>query len=258
MITFLKKTFNISGCEIVIEPDRSVYHQGDIINCNFKITGGQEYEQTVDKISISLEESWQESRGSGDNQRTVTIRKERVTSVVDENIILKSDLTNDYEFSVQLPPNCRLSDSSNSLGWCIVVKIDVPNAIDPVERLSVDVIPHREFLAIEHTLESTLKFEKKSTFFSSGKRFLPPTALKSKLDCIDLHCYQEGANTNCKLVFDLQEQSIADYFKMIVRLDKLKKEIVFNQSELLDENLKPRVDIIARRLATEIEQVLTK
>ena len=45
---------------------------------------------------------------------------------------------------------------------------------------------------------------------------------------------------------------------MIVRLDKLKKEIVFNQSELLDENLKPRVDIIARRLATEIEQVLTK
>ena len=55
MITFLKKTFNISGCEIVIEPDRSVYHQGDIINCNFKITGGQEYEQTVDKISISLE-----------------------------------------------------------------------------------------------------------------------------------------------------------------------------------------------------------
>ena len=62
MITFLKKTFNISGCEIVIEPDRSVYHQGDIINCNFKITGGQEYEQTVDKISISLEESWQESR----------------------------------------------------------------------------------------------------------------------------------------------------------------------------------------------------
>ena len=87
---------------------------------------------------------------------------------------------------------------------------------------------------------------------------IPPAALKSKLDCIDLHCYQEGTNTNCKLVFDLQEQSIADYFKMIVRLDKIKKEIVFNQSELLDENLKPRVEIIAKRLAAEIEQVLTK
>ena len=258
MITFLKKTFNISGCEIVIEPDRSVYHQGDTINCNFRITGSKEYEQTADEISISLEESWQESRGSGDDQRTVTIRKERVTILVDENATLKSDVTNDYEFSVQLPPNCRLSKSSNSLGWCLVVKIDIPNAIDPVERLSVDVIPHREFLAIEHTLESTLKFEKKSTFFSSGERFLPPAALKSKLDCIDLHCYQEGTNTNCKLVFDLQEQSIADYFKMIVRLDKIKKEIVFNQSELLDENLKPRVEIIAKRLAAEIEQVLTK
>ena len=55
MITFLKKTFNISGCEIIIEPDRSVYHQGDFINCTFKITGSKEFEQIANEISISLD-----------------------------------------------------------------------------------------------------------------------------------------------------------------------------------------------------------
>ena len=59
------------------------------------------------------------------------------------------------------------------------------------------------------------------------------------------------------MVFDLQEKSIADYFKTIVRLDKVKREIIFNQSELLDENLKPKDNIIAKKIVNEIEQVLT-
>lgn len=253
MINLLKKTFNISGCEITIDPDRSIYHQGDYIKCKFSITGSKDYEQTADEISIILEESWETSNG----ENNTTHRKDRVISVVDSNVALKLGSIFNYEFEAQLPQNCRLSDSSDSLGWCLVVKIDVPRAKDPVERLSIEVIPHREFLAIQHTLESILKFERKSTFFTSGERFLPPAALKSELDCIDLHCDQEGINTNCELVFDLQEKSIADYFKTIVRLDKVKREIIFNQSELLDENLKPKDNIIAKKIVNEIEQVLT-
>lgn len=257
MITFLKKTFNISGCEIIIEPDRYVYHQGDLIKCKFKITGSKEYEQTADEISIALEESWTETRGSGKNRRTVTVREERVTTVVENKTVLKPDNTKTYEFAAQLPQNCRLSESSDSLGWCLVVKIDVPYAIDPVERLSVEVVPHREFLAIEHTFESALKFEKKSTFFTSGERFVAPPALKNELDCIDLHCEQNGDETICKLVFDLQEKSIADYFKTIIRLDKVKSEITFKQSDLLDENLKPKILIIGKKILAEIKRVLT-
>ena len=253
MITFLKKTFNISGCDIVIEPDRSVYHQGDCINCSIRITGSQEYEQVAKEISISLEESWE--KGSGKNRRT--IRKEITSEVVDNQTVLKSDVTKRYSFSAQLPQNCRLSDPSDSLGWCIVVKLDVARAIDPIERISVEVIPHREFLAIEHTLESALKFEKKGSFFTSGERFVAPPALKNELDFIDLHCEQNGDETNCKLVFDLQEKSIADYFKTIIRLDKVKSEITFKQSDLLDESLKPKILIIGKKILAEIKRVLT-
>ena len=252
MIGLFRKTFNLSGCEIAIDPDRSIYHQGDYIKCKISINGSSVYEQTADEITLILEESWRTS----DGESSTTHRHDRVTRVVDSNVVLKPGSTFNYEFEAQLPPNCILSDSSDSLGWCLVVKIDVPRAKDPVERLSIEVIPHREFLAIQHTLINTLKFEKKDTFFTSGNRFIPPAALKSELDCIDLNFYQDGINTKCELVFDLQEKSIADYFKTIVRLDKVKREIIFSQSELLDENLKPKDHLIAKKLANEIEQVL--
>ena len=113
MITFLKKTFNISGCEIIIEADRYVYHQGDLIKCKFKITGSKEYEQTADEISIALEESWTETRGSGKNRRTVTVRKERVTTVVENKTVLKSDNNKTTNSQLSYPkivdyPNLRI------------------------------------------------------------------------------------------------------------------------------------------------------
>ena len=253
MITFLKKTFNISGCEITINPERSIFHQGDEVKCDFTITGS-EYEQTADEISISLEESWQQSSG----ENTVTIRKDRVTSVVGANLIIKPGDSHHYVFTAQLPPNCRLSDSSDSLGWCMVVKIDVPGAKDPIERLSIEVVPHREFLAIEHSLQTVLKFEKKKSYFTSGARFVPPEVLKSELDCLDLHCYQDGITTHCEIVFDLQEKSLMDYFKMVVRQDKAKREILFSRDELFDENLDPNTKGISKKIAQEIQQVLTE
>ena len=257
MITFLKKTFNISGCEITINPERSIFHQGEEVKCDFTIMGS-EYEQTADEISISLEESWQESRGSGDSRRTVTIRKDRVTSVVGANLIIKPGDSHHYEFTAQLPQNCRLSDSSDSLGWCMVVKVDVPRAKDPVERLSIEVVPHREFIAIEHSLLTVLKFEKKKTIFTTGERFVPPEVLKSELDCLDLHYHQDGETTHCEIVFDLQEKSIMDYFKMVIRQDKIKREILFTRDELFDENWDPNTKGISKKIAEEIQQVLTE
>ena len=114
MITFLKKTFNLSGCEIIIEPECSIYHQGEYVKCKFSVNGSKDYEQIADEISIILEESW--ATGSGKDRRTH--RKDRVTSVVDSNVVLKLGSTFNYEFEAQLPPNCRLSDSSETIGWC--------------------------------------------------------------------------------------------------------------------------------------------
>ena len=36
----------------------------------------------------------------------------------------------------------------------------------------------------------------------------------------------------------------------------MKREIIFMQCDLLDENLKPKIEIITKKIANEIEQVL--
>jgi len=254
MITFLKKTFNISGCEISISPERSVFHQGEEVKCSFNITGGQ-YEQTADEIIISLEESWTESTG-GDPPSSRTVRVDRVARVVGKNTTIKPGETKSYEFSAELPQNCILSDASDSLGWCLVVKIDIPHAKDPKERISIEVIDHREFLAIEDALQSVLKFEKKKSALTKGKRFIPPAVLRSELDCLDIHFNQNGSTTECELVFDLQEKTLLDYFKMIVRQDKVKREIKFKRDQLFDKNFSPDTQEITKIIAEEIKQVL--
>ena len=260
MITFLKKTFNLSGCEISINPESSTFHQGDEVKCSFNITGN-EYQQTADNITVSLEESWEkrlpepqrrvESWEKRSGKSTITVRENRVLRTVGTNVVITPDEHHKYEFTAKLPPNCRLSDASDNLGWCLVVTVDVPNSIDPRERLSIQVLPHREFEAIEHALMSELKFKS-----SSGKSFLPPEVLKSELDYLDLHFLQEGAITICELVFNLQEKSISDYFKAVLFQDSITREMNFSCDEIFDENWTPKAKNIANRIAEKMKDVL--
>jgi sporulation-control protein spo0M len=252
MITLIKKTFNISGCTISIQPDKSEFHQGDKVNCEVLITGG-EFEQNADEITLALEESWVE--GSGDNSRTVRI--DRVKEAVASNVSLKPGESHRFEFSAQLPDNSRHSSGSSTTGWCLVVNVDVSNARDPKERLNIKVIPHREFLAIYNACISILRFTHNSSEFDYWKvRFIPPNALLAELDCLDLDLSQEGLTTNCELIFDLQEKSVADYFKMVFNQDKVKREIQFSRDELFNSSGEANHQGIAKKIAAEMKQVI--
>ena len=254
MLTSLKRTFNIAGCNITIQPNQSEYHQGDPSSCELFITGG-EYEQAADEITISLEESWTE--GSGDNQRTV--RRNRDKKSLSGNIILRPGETHKYEFSTQLPPNCRLSSGSGSLGWCLFVNVDVPGALDPNERLNLRVINHREFIAIWDSCVSDLRFTE-GTFSFYGKRFIPPQPLQGELDCMDVALSQlsplSGSTTHCTLTFDLQEKSMGDYFKMLTNKDKVKRELDFSNEEIFDSEGKPKSQEIAQKIAAVMQEVV--
>ena len=137
MINLIKRTFNLSWFNIQINPEKTVFMQGDQINCDF-IISVNEYEITANKIAISLEESWIENLeySSDDNRRINadnTVRVNRRTKIVGSNILVKPGDTKSFHFSAELPKNCRLSSSSDSYGWCIVVNIDVLMAIDSIK-----------------------------------------------------------------------------------------------------------------------------
>jgi len=252
MFNALRKTFNISGCDIVIQPNQSEYNQGDQVSCELIITGGK-YEQNASEITVELEESY--TTGSGDNQTTHydTIDLKQLESTT----FLKPGEAHKYEFSTRLPSNCRLSSSSGHTGWALVVKVDVPNALDPKERILLQVNPHREFFAIWQACESELRFSQKNSFGNYySDRFVPPQALKSELDCMDLNLIQNGATTECTIVFDLQEKSVADYFKMITFQDKVNREISFSNDEIFDGDGIPKTTVIAQKIAKEMQEVI--
>lgn len=247
MLNALRKTFNISGCDIVIQPDKSEYHQGDAVSCDIIITGGK-YEQNASEITVELEESY--TTGSGDNQTThyVTIDKKKL----ENNISLEPGVARKYGFSTVLPPNCDLSHN-----WSLVLKVDVPKALDPEERIRLQVNPHREFFAIWESCESELRFSrKKSAGFFGSYRFIPPQALKNELDCMDLFLFQNGSTTNCNITFDLQEKSVTDYFKMVMNQDKVVREVNFSNEEIFDDAGDVKTAVIAQKIAKEMQQVI--
>ena len=47
-----------------------------------------------------------------------------------------------------------------------------------------------------------------------------------------------------------------DYFKMIVRQDKVKREIKFKRDQLFDKNFSPDTQGITKIIVEEMEQVL--
>jgi len=253
MFNALRKTFNISGCDIVIQPNQSAYHQGDSVSCELIITGGK-YDQNASEITVELEESY--TTGSGESQTThyKTIDKK----LLESNISLKPGEAHKYGFSTTLPPNCRLSSSSDHVGWALVVKVDVPSALDPEERILLQVNPHREFFAVWQACEFELRFTQKSSFSPNyySDRFMPPQALKNELDCMDLSLFQNGATTDCTITFDLQEKSVADYFKMVTFQDKVQKEISFSSEEIFDDEGNAKTAVIAQKIAKEMQQVI--
>ena len=85
---------------------------------------------------------------------------------------------------------------------------------------------------------------------------MPPQALKNELDCMDLSLFQNGATTDCTITFDLQEKSVADYFKMVTFQDKVQKEISFSSEEIFDDEGNAKTAVIAQKIAKEMQQVI--
>jgi len=254
MFNALRKTFNISGCDIVIQPNQSEYHQGDPVSCELIITGGK-YEQNVSEIIVELQEIHTPKDNGSETECYNTIDRKQLES----NISLKPGETYKYRFSSTLPPNCRLSSSSGDTGWALFVKVDVPNALDPEEQILLEVKPHREFFTIWQACEAELRFShEKGTFgsFHEKQRFVPPQALKSELDCMDLYLFQNGDTTNCIISFDLQEKSVADYFKMITLQDKVEREISFSRRDIFDDEGRAQATVIAQKIAKEMQEVI--
>ena len=262
-LTSLKQTFNISGTEVVVVTDDDVHSQFDRVSGKVIITGG-EFEQSGRSITFELKEFWTETRSTSQYAgTTVTVFEVHDVVTLANEFTIQPRSEQSYPFELGLPMNCRVS--TGGTGWRLVVTMDIPEARDPTGEVTLDVHPSEEFLAIIDACESAMRFEwdkfvkwDRSTG-ATHFRLIPPTVLKPELDYLRLELLlnQNGAVTG-SLVFDLQEQSITDYFKAIIGRDQVKKPITLTPDQIFLPDGETNEEAITRSISRSLQEVISE
>ncbi len=257
----LKRTFNIAGSKITVVLADEIYSQFDLIRGEVVVTA-PEYRQAGNAINLELKEFWTEVRSTGKTTTTVTVYETRVEVALQGAFDFEPASQHRFPFEVGLPKNCRISTSHT--GWRLVVTMDIPNAIDPTEGVVLEVQPAEEFLAIIEVCEENLRFQEKQksrswkpdssrTYF----RLLPPEMLKSELDYLAFEMsLAEDGSVEGDLIFNLQEKSIADYFKAIVGKDKIRKHFHLASSQLYDQDGSVSSEDISMVIGRSLKEVM--
>ncbi len=233
----LKRTLNIAGSKIDVVLEDEIYSQFDLIRGEVVVTA-PEHKLAGKAINLELKEFWTEVRSTGKTTTTVTVYETRVEVALQGAFDFEPASQHRFPFEVGLPKNCRISTSHT--GWRLVVSMDIPNAIDPTEGVVLEVQPAEEFLAIIEVCEENLRFQerRKSRRWNPDSRtayfrLLPPEMLKSELDYLAFDMSQaEDGSVEGDLIFNLQEKSIVDYFKAIIRKDRIRKQFHLAYSQL--------------------------
>lgn len=258
----IKHTFNIGGAEVRVEVEDDVYSQGDRVNGTVHITGG-DYAQAGDTVTLWLKEYWTETRSTGSSTSTVTVYNTHDTVALSGSFAFEPRSEHSMPFEVQLPLNARLSTSST--GWQLAVELDVPGGVDPRGGCRLEVYPSEELLAVVDGIEQGLRFREEterrrwsraneSTYF----RFAPPKILESELDYLAMELRQVRGGVSGVLIFDLQEKSLADYFRCAVNMDKEKREFSITLGQIFDEDGEVHVPGIAQVIGEIMQEVIER
>ncbi len=257
----LKRTLNIAGSKIIVVTEDQIYSQGDSVRGEVEVIA-PDYRLAGNSINLELKEFWTETRSTGKTTTTVTVHETHEKVAFEGIFDYESESRHRFPFDVELPRNCRISTPHT--GWCLTVSLEIPRAVDPSERIVLEVQPAKEFLAIVEVCEESLRFREKQksrqwntrsskTYF----RLLPPEAMESELDYLAFEMSQgEDGGVEGDLIFNLQEKSVADYVKAIVGKDKIKKRFHRSSSQLYSQDGRVNREGIAELLKGFMKEVI--
>jgi len=257
----LKRTLNIAGTEILVATEGQIHSQGDPVRGEVEVVVS-DYRLAGNSIYLELKEFWTETRTTGKTTTTVTEHETHAKVVFENSFDFEPGSRHRFAFDVELPRNCRISTAST--GWWLTVTMEIPGAVDPSERVVVQVRPADEFLAIVAVCEESQRFSEKQksrrwnpstskTYF----RLLPPEALEPELDYLAFDMSQTvDGGVEGDLIINLQEKSFADYLKAIVGKDKIRKHFHLARDILYSQDGRVNRDEIGRLLKTTIRKVI--
>ena len=261
MLEGLKQTLNIAGSKITVVTEDPIYSQFDVIRGEVQVTA-PEYKQAGHSIKLALTEFWTEVRSTGKTTTVVPVYKTHAEVALQGRFDFEPRSQHRFAFEVKLPRNCRLS--TDSTGWCLAVSMEIPRAIDPTERVVVEVQPAEAILAIIEGCEEHLRFQErqKSRQWNANSskiyfRLMPPEELKSELDYLAFEMAQaEEGSVEGELIVNLQEKSMADYFKAIVGKDKIRRSFRLASSQLYAQDGRVRSGNLALFIGGLLKEVI--
>lgn len=260
MFEGLKRTLNIGGASLVLTTDSPAYAQGDPISGEFLVVASERGE-SGNSIKLELKEFWVEERGSGRSRRRVTVYKTREEVHLTQAFSLVPGAEYTFPFKVRLPLGCRVS--THETGWCLIVTMDIPRAVDPTARITLDVGPAREFLAIIEACQKEMAFVERSGHRRWNQRtskthfhLEAPHDMKDSIDHIAFDLQQaEDGMVRGEIIIDRQEHSFSDRLKAAVGKDKVKRPFQLTGAELFRDG-NPKSSAIAGRIRQTIEEAL--
>ncbi len=270
IVKTLKKSFNINGIEISISANKPVYSQNDEIAGKIVLRSG-EYDLSGNSLKIELQEFWTETTGATAAGARITETKYKSHQEVQlsPKISIPPHSTESYPFRVRLPKNCRISTKTTifgvsfNSGWCLKVTLDLPFAINPLEKMELKVEPAEEFLSIIQACESKLHFEEKlgnRRWNESTARMhfllIPSEELKPIIKHIVIAVQQnEDKSVSGCLLIDLQQKSIINHLKKFFLGYHTKRAFKIGREQIYLSTGETNQKEIAETISTTIQQI---
>jgi hypothetical protein len=269
----LKQELTVSGHVVVLEFDDEVVSQGD------RITGAltviPQGERETGALEIRMQEYFRQVEDDEDTlttrTRTRTHEKVVLTEFESRTVVRKHDFSvqleqaQRYPFSLKLPKNCRPSTESG--GWQLSVTMQNERGLYPdTDMVRFPVELGEEMQAILQTLVGRMKFveDRERRNWDSWTKVThlwlnPPTVLEAELDGLALELRQaDKGSVEGTLVFDLQEKSLADYFRALSSQDLVRCDVSLGKSELFLENGQRNDEALSKALGGILSGVLAK
>ena len=239
----VKRAFNIGGATITIVTDDEVHAQGGPVTGQIHIQGGDRA-LAGRSITLALREFWTETTVDNNGTKVKTVYKTWDSTTLAYDFSIPPQTETSYPFDFQLSSNCRLSASGT--GWQLQVKLDVPNALNPGNSVTLQVDPAEVFMEILQACVTELGFQETKRSWTEKTatthfRLNPPETLTAEFDYIRLELSEtDDGSVIGYLVGDLQEKTFGDYFKAMLNRDKVKIPILRTRDDLFAPDGTPR------------------
>ena len=151
MLARLGATFGVGSVRVGITAAEPQSHRGSAVTAAVRIEGGT-VAQDVQMLTVDLVEYW--VTGSGKNRTHHRHVRERVVAA--EALTVEPHFAQEFPVILHLPADARCTPRRE--GWCLSAEAHIRWAVDARAEVPLNVLPHREVLAIQRAVKGPMGF----------------------------------------------------------------------------------------------------